>query len=373
MIMGNTQSDNKSNTHFSKSLHKIDRIISKILTNNDTFLNSNYNVMCDQFTLVLQSQLNKNLKVDLIDLKDSIYLVPTKNFVTFEEKSGKPKIVKKQDLCIMISKHYNRILKIIVMIKYILNIENNGEFSIAGICFKNVKLQDNFMFLTFCEARQKDYKSPDKNIELVDFSQLQGLEKFCNDFLNKEEKNILVRNMKNILDHRNIGYMMKGLSCGDSLFTGKEYADIFSTREKRCDTSLKSKFETALSLNDHDLKMQIGPYNPIISESMCTNKQLYVLPIGKTSANQNEANTLMSLYKKMYSNYDKNIERISNILNLIVTVTKDDVSLKHLDNGELDKIEKQAKNALSKFYLQSISDYQNLLSFAKKAQKVVQK
>jgi hypothetical protein len=98
-------------------------------------------------------------------------------------------MVTKKVLCNKISLHYTQILQVIFLIKYIYDLENNGDKSIGGIIMRNMKMKEDLVEISYCSSKQEEPYSFDSG---VNFSNLSGFEMFVNTFLSMEEsKNFL--------------------------------------------------------------------------------------------------------------------------------------------------------------------------------------
>ena len=125
--MGNAKS-----IAFSKDLRSLNQIIDTIVKDNnqDTLGDTiDDNKDCEKYFFVLESSLKRHLKVDLEELKDSIYVIPKNVEINY----------KKEDLCSIIANHYKRAINLLQVIKNVYDFENNGKYSIAGICIGNIE------------------------------------------------------------------------------------------------------------------------------------------------------------------------------------------------------------------------------------------
>ena len=89
--MGATQSllSDKGNTSsvkkgvFDKDLVKLNNIVSSIITNDNKFKDSSYNFLnsktCDRYTMVMENNLHKHLKIHLHDVAQNIFFIPKSN------------------------------------------------------------------------------------------------------------------------------------------------------------------------------------------------------------------------------------------------------------------------------------------------------
>lgn len=322
---------------FKKDLKTVNSLVDKILKNSE-----NKDINCDDYTIVLESSLKKHLKLELEDLKDNIYIIPKQDTIMTTKKS-----YKKRDLCKVISNHYLRIIKLVKLIKDVYDLENDGKHSIAGICIGNISIQDKIMRINYCETEQKDYDTG--NLDSVNFSRLAGLTNLCTNLLDEEEKNIILTDLNIITSKKDVH------SCNNKLFNSKDYNNILGNEKNK-----KNKKCQAIKLGDFNIKV-VGK-NPVISNEICMDKRFHLINLNRKNK---DTKFLMYLYNKMHERYNKNLEASYNMLFHIINIDKyNNVSLKNIGNKELDEIERIAKYTLTKFYLESIVDYQKILEYA---------
>jgi hypothetical protein len=139
------------------STDTINKIINSIVNENNTFINPEYNflseVVCEQYQIVFEEELSKHLKVELSEYGSAVFLLP-------RQKISR---IPKSEICQRISSHYVRILYILTLIKYIYNVETNGDNSFSGILFRNITIDDQFIHIKYCNSEQYDKMDNSKN------------------------------------------------------------------------------------------------------------------------------------------------------------------------------------------------------------------
>lgn len=329
---------------FNKELSIITKIINNILSKDGKFINDDYNFLsktvCENYKLIFESELKKQMKINIDSLGDSLYVLPNKDNIIIE---------KKKEVCQLISSHYIKILYIISMIKYVYSIENDGDLSIAGIIFRNVKIQDNIMEINYCDSPHKNYSSKNNNYKL-DFTNLEGFSFFVNYFLTKNEAIDFVKVLKTILKTHDENKIAKTICNYDE----KKYKHLYEKKfnKKLICKDIKKKDKST----DFNIMFFVGKDNPILSKMYCYGNSKLLFKMN---------NKIKNLYDTMKNNYEKNLKNIESILNRLVYSKNNKYFLKDIDKVTLDSIEKDIKNVIAEFYLTSIVDYQILLKEAK--------
>lgn len=319
-----------SSSTFKKDLTSINKFVKNIIEQTDK-----NKINCDEYQMVLESSLKKHVKVELEELKDSIYMVPKNPNISHDKKT----------LCDLISNHYSRIIKIIQLIKSVYDLENNGKYSIAAICLGNVIINKDVMTMKvfYCDVEQSNSEFG------VNFENLVGLKSLCEELLDEEERNILLSNLDTVISNKEI-------KCGNKLFNNEQYAEMLGKKLDKCDSVVRRN-------KNHDYFIKVEKHNPVISESMCISKKFVTVGISGKKIDKK----LMYYYDNMYKNYNKNIDSIfKTLMKLIDIDKKKNITLKNITNTELDAVEKDAKLNMAKLYVQSIYDYKVLLNYALK-------
>lgn len=367
---------------FEKDLQHITKLTNAILTDKNVFKNHNYNFLskdvCEKHTLVLEEELNKQLKVSLQAVGTSLYLIPNND-------SSSKTIIKgtqltKKELCEKISSHYMKILYILSLIKYVYDIEHHGDYSIAGIIFRNIRIVDDIMAIDYCSMPQKDYTQKTQNLK-IDFGQLEGMMFFVDFVLSKSESRVFVDVLKAILSRSPRGVLRQSVC---SLLKGKTlHPEDMEHVKQLYQQKLKGKLEcpadnttvtsrqSGTSLTHQEapkrpnLFMKIEKDNPIFLKEYCYNVKELVITM---SAPGNKA--VVEAFKAMQRNYSNNIKNIEKLLERLVVKKGESYELRDITKFALDKIIHDVKSCVQVFYIQSITDYQVMLDIAKNNQTI---
>lgn len=381
---------------FVNELTPIKTIVNKIIDEKDMFVNKDYNFLsqdvCKQHYVLLQQELNQHLKVELEALGTSLYIIPRNN----DDKLTKLGL-SKAEICQQISNHYIKILYILCLVKYVFNLENNGDLSIAGIVFRNFKIMDNIMLIDFCQIPHKDYDKEGRNIYKIDLGNLEGMSFFSNYFLSPSESSVFVSLLRMILSRKNKSIVRSKicsmlaesklskdlLSEIEKLFMKRFNAKLVCTKEDKPEphggssnttaNSSSSSSTTNASTNASsssltkggtrriDLSVMIEKDNPIFHTRLCMSSNQLMVKLDTT-----EGKKLLSMYKDMQSNYKNAINDVQSIIDKLVYKNgNNEYVLKDITKESLHMIIEDAKTKIKIFYLQSIVDYQNILDFAK--------
>ena len=352
--MGNKISIATANV-FQDELKKVNELVNNIINNENTFINSDYNFLskdvCKRHTLVFESELSKHLKVSLNELGAGMFLIPNN-----ENSETKQKICKK------ISSHYMKILYLLTLIKYVYDLEHYGDYSIAGIVFRNLKIEDNILSIKYCGIAQKDYSrgAPMDGItdKRVNFKQLEGLSFFVENVLDKTEAKVFLGAWRAILERKSKSIVKKQLC---SLLNRKTVDKSLSTS---LEEAYKTKYNDAIMLGGStELLVSIAKDNPVFLRDYCYDVKQIVVRLGTDSCKAVEKAVIT-----MKNNYQKNIHSIEKIMYSLVDVKQrqtKEYQLKDLTKVELDEIANKIKSTICMFYIQSLLDYQNLLDIAK--------
>ena len=388
--MGNTQGKFGEQKHSSRhqgkggivvgadKMQRLHHILTEILTEDGAkFKDPRYafgtdgDDVCKDFNVLLESELRKFLKVELLNMRDNIYLVPRKEGAHIGNK-----YLKKADLCKDIAGHYNRVFNMVVTIKQIFDIEKNalesGQHSIAGICLKNVRDTPSVMQIHYCGSIQRDTRkmqkkdsNGDADIKRIDFNELKGLKYFMDHILGgTREKNLFLRNLMNLLERRDKAKVDELFACGMDYIDGKTLSDNVSLGSiKRNDRLCKVASETA-DTSGHISSMMVNEGNPIFDLSMCSDQLSYI--IDKTAITRDERRKLEGLYNHMLKTYEKTLSDIVGFMDKLVVVSgRDKWELRDLNTDDVDALQKDLKRLVTLFFYTSLRNYHNLLDYAK--------
>jgi hypothetical protein len=369
--MGNKISMPTSNI-FQNDLVTLNNIVNNILTEDNQFKNPNYSFLyedvCKSHTILLEEELSKHLKVSLKSLGTNLYLLPQSDDVTTSQGTK----ISKKDICKKISSHYMRILYMLTLVKYVYDLEHHGDLSIAGILFRNIKIEDGLMSISFCSMPQKDYTQTTQDYK-VDFGTLEGMTFFIDYVLEKGEakgfievlRAILSRTSKSVIRRNICNLVSKNGLSKQSL---KEIESIYTSKFKsslHCELSpINNKAEKVSSIRKKpNLYMKIEKDNPVFQKEYCYNVNQFIIRLDSKNKE------VIDAFKTMQNNYKKNVKSIESLIDKLVMKTKEGkYELHDITKLDLDKVVADIKTTIKVFYLQSIVDYQNLLDVAKKNQ-----
>ena len=367
---------------FEKDLEYLTTVVNAILDKNNIFKNNDYNFLskdvCEKHTLVLEDELNKHLKVSLQTIGTSLYLIPNND--TNNKQTIKGTKFSKREICEKISNHYMKILYILSLIKYVYDIENHGDYSVAGIIFRNIKVVDDIMAINYCNMPQKDYSQKAQNYK-IDFGTLEGMSFLIDYVLSKDETKTFVDVIRSILSRSPRG-IVRQQAC--ALLKNKKLRkqDINKVEElyqKRYGTRLecpvpsgkKTTNDEALVINSHvstkrpNLHMKVEKDNPVFLKEFCYNVKEIVIMMNKSSNKE-----VVEAFKQMQNNYKDNLKSIESLIDRLVVRKGQKYELRDITKYDLDDIINDVKSTVKIFYIQSIMDYQHLLDIAKNIQSI---
>lgn len=354
--MGNKQSTPASNEQhlFARELGKLNHIVDSIVSEQDMFKDRAYNFLsqdvCDQHFVLMESELNRHLKVELEGVGQSLYLVP---------KNGESNSINKKDLCKRISNHYMKILYILCLVKYVFNLEQQGERSIAGIMFRNTKIVDDLMELNFCNVPHKDYSKPVKDAHRIDFSKLEGLEFFTKYFLEEKESLAFLKIMRKVLARSPKRVLQKGFC--EYVSQSKPTVEHLKALEKTFIDRYSEAPRCEQKGGAVNLYMYVEKDNPVFSKEHCYEVHKYIIKLNTPTGSK-----VRLAYDMMVKNYKENIRSIEQLVGEVVLQNKDgSLRLKDISKDHLDVIIVKVKDVIKTFYIQSLMDFQNLLDVGK--------
>lgn len=350
---------------FKQELEKINGIITDLVNKNEkSFNKKQYNIaikeVCESYNMMLSSQLNKHLKVDLTALKDTIYLVPKNEKLAINDT-----YFSKQELCGMISKHYTKIMRLLLVIKHVYDIEHFGDNSLAGITLKNIRINQNIFEIRFCDISQKMFISPEVT-DKVDFAALTGFKYFSDEMLSQEERNIFIRTMRNLLARKHLTKMGEHMMCGDDLLPAKDYDEILSNIKHlkvKCNPKVRDQLKHFAATQNENMHIFVAKSNPLFHESICTDKRQLLYDLSKKTKGTKK---LLVLYEKVRDAYKTNIQGVLKITDeLILPSAEGGYLLRDIDAAALENIELKLKRLIAKFYFQSLVNFYALLDYSK--------
>jgi hypothetical protein len=290
------------------------------------FNNKRYNVFlndqCNQLTLITKKRLERHPKFHLRKLRDQIYVVP--NDELRESKS---------DICNAISVHYARILRLLYIVKMVLDLEHQGDRSMAGIMLRNIETKADMVQLHYCGGPQEELGTYDKG---VDFSKLVGLEAFVQDLLTTHESNVFLAHFKELLGKNN-KTQLKRIICRDVLVEPARYRKLYDDPTIKC------------AKQGGGLLVKVTPGHPIFNWQYCTQPKSY------TAKNNPEITKSIAIMRKRYRNNIKEIEQT--LQSLVVSDEHGETILRDVTQEELSRVETNAKRAIVIFFLESIIQF----------------
>ena len=361
--MGATQSllSDKGNTSvkkgvFDKDLAKLNNVVSSIITNDSKFKDSSYNFLnsktCDRYTMVMENNLHKHLKIHLHDVAQNIFFIPKSND---QVKLNDNSTITKKDICSLISGHYTKTLQILSLIREIYDFENGGDFSMAGIVFRNFQInQDGMLEVSFCGLEQEPLSSSDR-CGRIDFKQLKGLDTFVNKFLTVQEAHTFVSHLRELFGSYNKKRISESI-CKDTIVTPKEYKEIYESLNVYCGNGGSSNIRSGKQ--NSNLMFKVSKNKPIISYELCFDKQKLSTPL-KSKTKQ--------LFNKFKTDYEANLERLFDTLNMLVYYdsSKKSYCLNNLTFKELNVVETKVKQCVILMFVQSLVNYFKILNHVK--------
>lgn len=323
---------------FQKELEHINNVVYKVLNKNDMYKNDNFNFFlknkCNEITLVNSNRLYKYPKYTIDDIHSAIFLIDNNEL----KKT-------KKYLCNKISYHVTRILKIIYLIKYIYDLENNGDNSIGGIILRNIQINNDLFKVKYCDDKQEEIFNSNQGIN---FTLLSGFDVFMKHMLSESEAKIF-HNQLSVMLGRNDKKSLKKWICKDLIISEDTYDKLHKTKFV-CHSGGSSK-------SDNNYYVKVSKENPIFSWRYCSLSREY---ISKTN------NDVKNALKDMKSNYKKNFNKIEEILNKLIIFDNREYSIQNLTSNQLSVIESDFKKIVMLFFIQSIQDYKNVLNIVKK-------
>ena len=340
------------NVAFKEEFSKLNEIVGEILNKNEKV-----DIDCERYTVILESQLKKHLKLELEDLKDNVLLIPHANHVAPNNK-----LVTKNDLCKLISRHYRKLMDLLLLIRHVYDLEHFGEKSLAGMTIRNIEVDKNkIMQITYCLMSQHF----DDN-DFIDFKELGGFAYFCERFLKPEEREAMIHNMKMLFGRKKKSKLADYMNCGDSLLSQADYKDILRKNNK-CNKELHSRYKNHVHNNVAEDKtttrynIRVSKNNPVLNWMACGEKRVMLIDLkNKTSSH------LSKLYNEMSNNYAKNVNNILKcVLEIVEETNKGQYKLRNVNSVTLNVIKSRIVKLIAKFYLQSIGDFHAILDEAK--------
>jgi len=371
--MGNLTSKQNKNFKgvFGKELELLNNICYSIINKDTNKFNKNeYNMFMNELNnnhiLILEKNLNKHLKVDLENLNSSLYFVPKKqpNVIDFVSDKGmfskENNFIKKSEIASMIGNHYSSILNMVKTIANVYDIEGGGDYSIAGIVQRNIKLENDLLVVNYCNMPQFDYKD-NKKVDKVNFSNLKGI-KLLTDMMTMDEANAFTKHLGLILSENSPTSKLEDSICKmNTQYKTNDFSKLYKTKKGiSLDCSTKKHFSNSSEL---DFFLSVSKNNPILAANKCLDRKKVIINMKDKNISK-QSKQLYKLYDTFQSNYKTNINNV--FTNLYDVIDIKNFIIKDISNSDLQNSMINLKQHLIKFYMNSLMDYKNLLNYAKK-------
>ena len=309
---------------------EINAIVSDIVSRDQNFkdgeLQDLYENVCTKYITAAAEDINKHFKKkDLYDVETALYVIPR----SMNSRN-------KTQICDSIKNYYDRTLKLLISIRLILDTENNSQKSFAQIISKNLIVDQNVVRLTYCNVPQKDLKNTNNNFKL-DFAIAPGLQFFTENVLSHEEYTSFLRNLQMILERKTTRIFCQA----------SELKDMNITKSRQCVPAKDKKKE--------DFMMFVDQMNAVLAPKLCNSSPtLTVSYIGDVKKSIEE----------YQNNYQKKITAIKRNLNSLVKYDKKNEKyvLLHVPITKLIDVENSLKNNLKLMFLQTIKDFQKIIT-----------
>lgn len=343
---------------FGKELESISNVVNNVLSPNNRFISEEYNFLgkdvCEKFTFVLESSLKKHLKVEVQDLHDSLILVPKQNRIAAGQK-----VINKASLCDVIATHYTKCLYLLCLVKYVYDLEHGGDYSVAGIVQRNMRIVGDLLELNFCALPQKDYERADKR---VDFGNLQGLRFFSDNFLTPEEREMFTELFGMVVGRQVTAKAVTDMACrGGTLLSPRDFEVIFGERPQ-CRGAIKRASKAAESAKPAALVFAVEGGNPILSSGLCMSKKKLVVQLGGDA----KSKRVRDAVAKLHADYARNLSHVEQLLGRLVHRQDGCASTLHnMSDQDLAELTADIKRAVVQFYLRPLLAYQRLLDLVK--------
>jgi hypothetical protein len=352
--MGNAKSKSNYQERFDVEIKFLNEILNEVISSNGFTHDANYKIshenLCDKFTFVLEKNLGKHQKAFIKDLNDNVIILPKEN------ENGK---INKAEICSTISRHYNRIFKIIHAIRWILDLEHDGKYSVAGICQRNIRTTEGIVEIKFCATKQymkhmdKDGEINVKKSKKINFKHLAGFEILMKQVLDPDEAKVFKRLLESMLNKKRLN-----INAADKLIL--QNFKGFTNEIYQFDKDMKQAkhYGGGNKISDNDLLFHTSENNPVFSNDTCFEKKTFMV-----KSNRNIDRKII----KQKQDFIEMIGKMNQLMNEMITRNEEGRSeLRVMTHEQLNNIEEQSKRLFMVFYLQSITNYNIILSTAEK-------
>jgi hypothetical protein len=279
-----------------------------------------------------------------------------------------------------------RILYVLTLIKYVYDLEHHGDYSIAGIVFRNIQINDGIMSIAHCSVPQKDYSSASKDHK-INFGTLEGMSFFVNYVMDTEEAKVFIDVLRAILSRSPRGQVRKTVCkmLASKKVDAKMVKDIELAYKSRYGTDLvcssissatasaSTSASASVSVSNSNsraaklpnLSMRVESNNPVFMKDYCYNVNEVIVKVDGS-----QSKPIMNAFKLMQQNYKANVAGIERLMDKLVINSRNGYELRDIGKPELDVVVDDVKTTIKLFYMQSIMDFQNLLDIAKNNQSI---
>ncbi len=135
---------------FEEETQFMNELLMLVMSNHKAFHDDQQNFLdeavCENFNFVMESRLQKHLKVELKDLSEDLLLIPRGDNA------------KKEELCRMVISHYRGIFETVALIRKVFNTDNYGNNSLLGMCAQLIQFKenDNVLSIDYCSGIHRE-------------------------------------------------------------------------------------------------------------------------------------------------------------------------------------------------------------------------
>ena len=222
-------------------------------------------------------------------------------------------------------------------------------------------MENGLLVVNYCNIPQFDYHN-NQRVEKVNFGNLKGV-KLLTTLMSKDESRAFTKHLNALLsDNTSQQKLQKTICDNNMLYDTKEFSDLFKNSKGITVDCSKNNFYS--NTEEHDLFLSVSKNNPIFSANKCLDKKKVIINLTDKNISK-QSKKLHELYNTFTNNYKSNIQNVFSNLYDVIDV-KNGFTIKDVSNNELQNTLKKLKIHIMKFYINSIVDYKNLLTQAKK-------
>ena len=334
--MGVTGSKN-----LNEKYQRLNAVVNSLIDNKNSFKFGDYKSLvdnvCSNVVILIQRDLEKHTNNDdIFDIGKKVHIIP-RDYVG-QDTDG---------VCSKIAGYYARILKVLLLIKVVLDTENNGDLSFAGIIAKNVTVNEGMMSIAFCNMPHTDQDGATRRyVDGVDFEKLESFNYFIKNALGEREHRAFLTNIQLQLSHNT-----KTKMCSDPSMSDKQMSLITGRME-----FVKDKPHCVPRKKGASLRLGVEKLNPVFAPSLCFSHQTLIVP--------SEDPMVKVALEQFHGNYHKTLSSIDVLLGKLVVEKKGTYELKRVAYNDVVHIETRMKALIKEMHLRTIVDFQNLINVA---------